>query len=59
MGSTGKMPRSNLKASHQAVAMVGDSLVVGHAWARKSLENMDESLIFGCDLRKVCEEWNL
>jgi hypothetical protein len=31
----------------------------GHAWARKSLENVGESLIFGCDLRKLREEWNL
>jgi hypothetical protein len=31
----------------------------GHAWARKSLENVGDSLIFGCDLRKLCEEWNL
>ena len=31
----------------------------GHAWARKSLENMDESLFLTCDLRKVREEWNL
>jgi hypothetical protein len=28
-------------------------------WAGKSLENMGKSLIFGCDLRKLCEEWNL
>jgi catechol 2,3-dioxygenase-like lactoylglutathione lyase family enzyme len=27
----------------------------GQAWAGKSLENVDKSLILGCDLRKVCE----
>ena len=31
-------------------------------WARlgtKRLENLGNSLIFGCDLRKVCGKWNL
>jgi hypothetical protein len=41
------------------VCSVSSSPNRGHAWARKSLENMDESLIFGCDPRKLCEEWNL
>jgi hypothetical protein len=31
----------------------------GHAWARKSLENVDKSLILGCDPRKLCDECNL
>jgi hypothetical protein len=31
----------------------------GQAWAGKSVENVGESLIFGCDPRKLCEEWNL
>jgi len=28
----------------------------GQGWAGKSLENVGKSLIFGCDLRKLCEE---
>jgi hypothetical protein len=31
----------------------------GQAWAGKCLENVDESLVFGCDLLKLREEWNL
>jgi hypothetical protein len=31
----------------------------GQAWAGKSLENVDKSLIFRCNPRKLCEEWNL
>jgi hypothetical protein len=33
--------------------------VAGQAWAGKSLENVDKTLIFLCDPRKLCEEWNL
>jgi hypothetical protein len=31
----------------------------GQALAGKSLENVDKSLIFGCNPRKLREEWNL
>jgi hypothetical protein len=31
----------------------------GQAWAGKSLESVEKTLIFGCDLRKLCEDWNL
>jgi hypothetical protein len=30
----------------------------GQGWAGKSLENMDNTLIRGCNPRKLCEEWN-
>jgi hypothetical protein len=36
-----------------------DTPACGQAWAGKSLENMDETWIFRCDPRKLCEEWNL
>jgi hypothetical protein len=32
---------------------------IGQAWAGKSLENVDKSLVFHSDPRKICEEWNL
>jgi hypothetical protein len=31
----------------------------GQGWAGKSVEIVGKPLIFGCDLRKLCEEWNL
>jgi hypothetical protein len=44
---------------HALVGVAEGILDLGQAWAGKSIENVGKSLIFCCDLRKVCDESNL